>query len=96
MEFPINGATDGHGVYGDTRSPSLHTRLLDVGRIWLLWTKMMPFYAQIHTVLLQLRTHTNICFKMERLAVYASMILFCIRRLFWGIWILYRFLKMTF
>ena len=33
MEFLINGASEWHGKYGDTRSPSLHTRLLDADDI---------------------------------------------------------------
>ena len=31
MECPINDASDWHSEYSDTRSPSLHTRLLHVG-----------------------------------------------------------------
>ena len=34
LEILINGASDCHWEYGDTRSPSLHTRLFDVRYIW--------------------------------------------------------------
>ena len=33
LEFPINGASDYHWDYGDTRSPWLHTRFLDTGHM---------------------------------------------------------------
>ena len=33
LEFPINGLNGWHGEYGDTRSPSLHTRLFDAGHM---------------------------------------------------------------
>ena len=33
VAFDTNDVGDWHGEYGDTRSPSLHTRLLDIGHM---------------------------------------------------------------